>query len=347
MIDDEKYIEVRNKLLQLPKVKASDDFLIKLQHKINLSADEVPVSAPRRSFFRRYVLVPSLSFGSIIITGVIVWALFLHSPANEFTNTRISPGQQIPQNNQNTQTPSNQNFAAQTNTNSPQQNSQIDEQSKQNEQTVNNDNIINRLNESSPIPIYNMGKPSERVTPNLQVQEEKLKEDKTIRDSRIPDVNPIISNPVLQQGVDYEKSNKMFVPETQKKVQPTESPMDSRKGRSKDILDDNSVMPDKRETGVTNSKESQNPVSTPERKTDVTKSDKSPVTKDKSPVTKDKSGTIKKDSTKIKMPTEKSNNNTTAKPKTKNNSTPKNKQEKPKTPKQEPNKSPKDSKQNN
>lgn len=340
MIDDEKYIEVRNKLLQLPKVKASDDFLIKLQHKINLSADEVHVSAPRRSFFRRYVLVPSLSFGSIIVTGVIVWALFLHSPANEFTNTKISPGQQTPQVNQNTQTPSNQNFAAQTNTNSPQQNSQKDEQSTQNEQTVNNDNIINKLNESSPVPVYNIGKPSERVTPNLQVQEEKMKEDKTIRDNRIPDVNPITPNPVMQQGVDYEKSNKMIIPETQKKVQPTESPMDSRKGRSKDILDDNSVMPDKRETGVTNSKESQNPVSTPERKTDVTKSDKSPVTKDKS-------GTIKKDSTKIKAPTEKSNNNTTAKPKTKDNSTPKNKQEKPKTPKQEPNKSPRDSKQNN
>ncbi len=340
MIDDEKYIEVRNKLMQLPKVKASDNFMIKLQQKINLTAEEVTVSAPRKSFFRRYVLVPSLSFGSIIVTGVIVWALFLHSPANEFTNTKISPGQQTPKDNLNNQAPSNQNFAAQTNTNSPQQNPQNGEQSKQNEQTLGSDNIINKVTESSPVPFYDISKPSERVSPNLQVQEEKIKEDETIRDSRYHDANQIIPNTVIQPGVDYEKSNKVIVPETQKNVQPSETPMESRKGRSKDILNDNSVMPDNRETGVTNSKESQNPVSTPERKTDVTKSDKSPVSKDKT-------GTVKKDSTKNKTPKEKSNNNTTAKPKTKDNSTPKNKQEKPKQPKQEPNKSPKDTKLNN
>ena len=85
--EEEKYPEIRNKLLSLPKVKASEDFMMKLQHKINL-ADAEEKSAKikantagksKKKFFGfSGWLVPSLSFGAVAgIAFLVVYIGFI------------------------------------------------------------------------------------------------------------------------------------------------------------------------------------------------------------------------------------------------------------------------------
>lgn len=94
--EEEKYPEIRNKLLSLPKVKASEDFMMKLQHKINL-ADAEEKSAKikantagesKKKFFGfSGWLVPSLSFGAV--AGIAFFVVYIGFIKTAKENTGI------------------------------------------------------------------------------------------------------------------------------------------------------------------------------------------------------------------------------------------------------------------
>ena len=91
MSEAEKYWEIHEMLLKLPVVKASDDFMVKLQQKINLSEAENTYISPKKSVFRRFILIPSLSFGIILIAGIIIWSALFNNSKNEIGNVNLTP----------------------------------------------------------------------------------------------------------------------------------------------------------------------------------------------------------------------------------------------------------------
>lgn len=98
--EEEKYPEIRNKLLSLPRVKASEDFVTKLHHKINLAEAEErnaklkthSVGEKRRKFFGfSGWLIPSLSFGAVaVIAFFVVYTGIFRTSEDEISNNVIS-----------------------------------------------------------------------------------------------------------------------------------------------------------------------------------------------------------------------------------------------------------------
>lgn len=93
MSEEEQHIDIREKLLNLPKVKASDDFMNSLQRKINLSdaeseqkkiTDEVKESVWVKLFGKKRNpwLIPSFS---LTIVAIIVISIYLF-PTNKEVN---------------------------------------------------------------------------------------------------------------------------------------------------------------------------------------------------------------------------------------------------------------------
>lgn len=329
MIDDEKNIEVRNLLLRLPPVKASDDFMIRLQHKINLSENAAPLQTQKKSFFRRYVLVPSLSFGTILITGIIVWAVFFHSTANQFSD--VNTKSESPQQNQNlaVETPKSDNQPNGTRT--PQQN-----QSEQSLVTTNDDNSYERQKQQEPTRTEYRNEPSERVTPNVQPMEENAPDFNIQRESRKTEANPPVPN--LNYPKESGPTDRILKSDAPVRIKADESPSDSRKIKSKDL--NSGVSPDNRDNNVSSPNESDNPISSPDKKAKVNKDDNAPVMKDKT-------DTVKKDSTSKnkKEAVTKDKKNPATKNKPKDNS--KGNIKASPSPKPEPEKKPQEQKQNN
>jgi hypothetical protein len=115
--EDEKYLHIREKLRNLPQVKASDNFMVSLQHKINLiDADSHKLSttihketherinqgtfAKFFGFQQRPWLIPSLSFTVVIflVLTIVYFGYFNTSGTND-TQTTNTNNQTITQNN--------------------------------------------------------------------------------------------------------------------------------------------------------------------------------------------------------------------------------------------------------
>lgn len=108
MQDDEKNIEIRKKLLTLPKVKAGDDFLIKLQHKINLidAGEKKSTPLPEKRVVEKFSFlerikefgfgkyIPALSL-TIIIFFIFVIGYVALQMSNKSDNLSI-PDSQTP-----------------------------------------------------------------------------------------------------------------------------------------------------------------------------------------------------------------------------------------------------------
>lgn len=91
---EDKYTEIRKKLMALPKMTASDDFMTKLQHKINLlDSGEQPVtikkeqkeSAVSKGFwiFKRPLpawLIPAAGIGIVLIIVLTYWIINKETP---------------------------------------------------------------------------------------------------------------------------------------------------------------------------------------------------------------------------------------------------------------------------
>lgn len=87
MHEEEEHIDIREKLLKLPKVKAGDDFMNALQRKINLADAEenqkkIPAEIEKESFWvklfgkkRNPWLIPSLSLTIVAIFVISVYVL--------------------------------------------------------------------------------------------------------------------------------------------------------------------------------------------------------------------------------------------------------------------------------
>jgi hypothetical protein len=85
--EEEQHIDIREKLLKLPKVKAGDDFMNALQRKINLADAEenqkkIPAEIEKESFWvklfgknRNPWLIPSLSLSIVAIFVITVFVL--------------------------------------------------------------------------------------------------------------------------------------------------------------------------------------------------------------------------------------------------------------------------------
>ena len=123
MQEEEKYIEIRKKLLAMPKIKASDDFVTKLQHKINLVDAEESKAATlskiddKVSFFERLTsfgfkkYIPAMSFGIVIIFISLIGYVAIHNrnsdlpkeitgiPESKVTDTPVNPLSQEQKNN--------------------------------------------------------------------------------------------------------------------------------------------------------------------------------------------------------------------------------------------------------
>lgn len=115
--EDEKYLHIREKLRSLPKVKASDNFMVSLQHKINLiDAESHNLSSTIHKetherinqgafakffgFQQRPWLIPSLSF-TVVIFLVLTIVYFGYFNTSGTNDTQTAPGnnQTITQNN--------------------------------------------------------------------------------------------------------------------------------------------------------------------------------------------------------------------------------------------------------
>lgn len=126
--EDEKYLHIREKLRNLPQVKASDNFMVSLQHKINLiDAESHNLSSTIHQqtherinqgafakffgFQQRPWLIPSLSFTVVIflVLTIVYFGYFNTSGTND-TQTANTNNQTITQNNSanNNTTPNNQ-----------------------------------------------------------------------------------------------------------------------------------------------------------------------------------------------------------------------------------------------
>ncbi|HRE40754.1 MAG TPA: hypothetical protein PLG90_05430 [Ignavibacteria bacterium] len=103
--EEEKYLEIREKLRNLPKVTASDNFVTRLQHSINtLDAELVSttihnqnVEKIEKGFFSRFFgenrnpwLVPSLGFTVLIFLILIAVYSYNISSTNETATTQIN-----------------------------------------------------------------------------------------------------------------------------------------------------------------------------------------------------------------------------------------------------------------
>lgn len=126
--EDEKYLHIREKLRSLPQVKASDNFMVSLQHKINLiDAESHNLSSKIHKetherinqgafakffgFQQRPWLIPSLSFTVVIflVLTIVYFGYFNTSGTND-TQTATGNNQTITQNNSannNNTTPNN------------------------------------------------------------------------------------------------------------------------------------------------------------------------------------------------------------------------------------------------
>lgn len=126
--EDEKYLHIREKLRNLPQVKASDNFMVSLQHKINLiDAESHNLSSKIHKetherinqgafakffgFQQRPWLIPSLSFTVVIflVLTIVYFGYFNTSGTND-TQTATGNNQTITQNNSannNNTTPNN------------------------------------------------------------------------------------------------------------------------------------------------------------------------------------------------------------------------------------------------
>jgi hypothetical protein len=329
MIDDEKNIDVRNLLLRLPQVKASDDFMIKLQHKINLSENSAPLQTQKKRFFRKYILVPSLSFGTILITGIIVWAVFFHNPVNQFSD--VNTKSESPQPNQNLAVETPKSDIQPNGTKIPQQN-----QTEQSLSTTNDNNHNEQQRQQEPTqPVYR-NEPSERVTPYVQPMEEKSPDINIQRESRKTEANPPLPNRNYQNQT--EPTDKILKSDAPVRIKVDESPSDSRKIKSKDF--NGGVSPDNRDNNVSSPNQPDNPISSPDKSTKVNKDDSAPVMKDKTDtVKKDSSSKNKKESV------TKDKKNPATKNKPKDNA--KGNIKASPSPKPEPEKKPQEQKQNN
>lgn len=115
--EDEKYLHIREKLRNLPQVKASDNFMVSLQHKINLiDAESHNLSSTIHKetherinqgafakffgFQQRPWLIPSLSFTVVIflVLTIVYFGYFNTSGTND-TQTANTNNQTITQNN--------------------------------------------------------------------------------------------------------------------------------------------------------------------------------------------------------------------------------------------------------
>ncbi len=102
--EEEKYPEIRNKLLSLPRIKASEDFMTKLQHKINLAEAEErnaklntrPAEEKKKFFGFSGWLVPSLSFGAVAVIAflVIYTGVFRTSKDDISNNNNVASSQE-------------------------------------------------------------------------------------------------------------------------------------------------------------------------------------------------------------------------------------------------------------
>jgi hypothetical protein len=121
--EDEKYLQIREKLRSLPRVKASDNFMVSLQHKINLADAEtrhlgstIHKQTHERihqgtlsrffGFQQRPWLIPSLSFTVVIFLVLIAvyFGYFNTSGTNDqqVATTNIETTNQTAQNGNNT-----------------------------------------------------------------------------------------------------------------------------------------------------------------------------------------------------------------------------------------------------
>lgn len=102
MDTEDKYQEIREKLRTLPKMKASDDFFIKLQHRINLlDSGELPAetiqehkaAAESKSFwiFKKPLpawLIPAAGFGIVLVIVFTFWMIY--KGTSDFSEQKIA-----------------------------------------------------------------------------------------------------------------------------------------------------------------------------------------------------------------------------------------------------------------
>jgi len=179
--EDEKYLDIREKIRNLPKITASDDFVTKLQHRINtLEADLVSTSIHHQNteklekgFFSRFFgekrnpwLVPAMGFTVLIFLILIVVYNYNISTNNETATTQVNTNtpENITQQNNTTNQPNttNNNNGLTSGNNNSNQNTQTPtgstDSQKETENIASNDILIKK----GSIDSYSSKGPSDR-----------------------------------------------------------------------------------------------------------------------------------------------------------------------------------------
>lgn len=112
MDNEDKYREIRKKLKALPRMNASDDFMVKLQHKINLldsgeiqeeTVKEHKPAAESKGFwlFKKTLpawLIPAAGFGIVLVIVFSFWMIYKGSPdlPEQKISEQKTDGQTVP-----------------------------------------------------------------------------------------------------------------------------------------------------------------------------------------------------------------------------------------------------------
>ena len=244
MSEAEKYWEIHEMLLKLPVVKASDDFMVKLQQKINLSEAENTYISPKKSVFRRFILIPSLSLGIILIAGIIIWSALLNKSKNEIGNVNLTPN--------------------------------VEEQKQNLIPDTKNNNIAQEITKSSERPQMQQSqnlpqKSNERVSKSSRMDyyNEPPSSDNKINESIPITPKSDVSYPPTQPVKGTEKVEPapikmMESPKTNVEGKVKESKRSTAKDYQKDF--NNGILPDSREKGISNSTQTTTIISSPPQK---------------------------------------------------------------------------------